>query len=38
MPEINIQTLDKLKNWRVLIYGKQGIGKTSTAKFIPGKT
>ncbi|MCT2870671.1 AAA family ATPase [Limosilactobacillus fermentum] len=25
-------------NWRICIYGKPGVGKTSTVKYLPGKT
>ncbi|WP_170240477.1 AAA family ATPase [Streptococcus hyovaginalis] len=30
--------LERTKNWRILIYGKAGLGKTSLIKYIPGKT
>lgn len=28
----------RTQNWRILIYAKPGTGKTSTIKFLPGKT
>ncbi|MGQ9412180.1 AAA family ATPase [Streptococcus pluranimalium] len=30
--------IQRTKNWRILIYGKAGLGKTSLIKYIPGKT
>jgi len=37
MPVVNAKQLHRTKNWRMLLYGKPGVGKTSSAKFIGGK-
>lgn len=30
--------LNRAKDWRVIIYSKPGVGKTTTVKYMPGKT
>lgn len=38
---MKIKSLKEVKrtdNWRICIYGKPGIGKTSTVRYLPGKT
>lgn len=38
MKLLNTKDMSRAKNWRICIYGKAGIGKTSTIKFLKGKT
>lgn len=38
MPVFSAKKIKKNKNWRVILYGKPGIGKTSSATFLTGKT
>ncbi|WP_374284178.1 AAA family ATPase [Lactococcus sp.] len=38
MKFINATEISRTKYWRVLLYGKPGLGKTSTIKELPGKT
>lgn len=38
MKIINAQNIERTKNWRVLIYGKPGIGKTTVIKQLKGRT
>lgn len=38
MPLVNGKSILRNKNWKVIIYGKPGIGKTSSVKFLKGKT
>lgn len=35
---LNMKKASRSKNWRICIYGKPGIGKTSTIKQLKGKT
>ena len=35
---IRAKDIQRTKNWRILIYGKAGLGKTSLIKNMPGKT
>ena len=37
-PIKHASTINRAKNWRVLIYGKPGVGKTSAIKSLTGKT
>lgn len=34
----NMKAAQRTANWRICIYGKPGVGKTSALKFLPGKT
>ena len=38
MKIINASNIELTKNWRILIYGKPGIGKTTLIKQLKGKT
>ena len=38
MKEIDFKDLDRTKNWRVTLYGKPGVGKTTAIKYLKGKT
>ncbi|WP_411155784.1 AAA family ATPase [Lacticaseibacillus paracasei] len=38
MAVVNGKKLHRSKNWKVLIYGKPGVGKTSAARELSGKT
>ncbi len=38
MPVVNADHFKRTKNWRVLLYGKPGVGKTSSVRFLKGKT
>lgn len=38
MPIVKASEIDKNKNWRVIIYGKPGVGKTSSVTLLNGKT
>ena len=38
MKVMNMKKESRSKNWRICIYGKPGIGKTSTIKQLKGKT
>ena len=38
MKRLNMKKESRSKNWRICIYGKPGIGKTSTIKQLKGKT
>lgn len=38
MPAIDTATLNKFDDWRILVYGKTGAGKTSAAGILTGKT
>lgn len=37
-PIQHAKSLSRTKNWRVLIYGKPGVGKTTAIRYMPGKT
>lgn len=37
-PIKHASSIDRTKNWRVLIYGKPGVGKTSAIRNLDGKT
>lgn len=37
-PTISSMDIDRTKNWRVLIYGKPGVGKTTAIRNLDGKT
>ena len=37
-PIKHASAIDRTKNWRVLIYGKPGVGKTSAIRNLDGKT
>jgi len=37
-PIIKATDLDRSKKWRVLLYGKPGVGKTTTVNYLQGKT
>lgn len=32
------KNISRTANWRICIYGKPGVGKTTTVKYLPGKT
>lgn len=38
MKRVKAENIERTKNWRVLLYGTPGIGKTSAIKNLPGKT
>ena len=38
MKIIKARAIERTKNWRVLLYGKPGLGKTSVIKSLTGKT
>ena len=38
MPAINTDKLSRYSDWRILVYGQQGFGKTSAGKNLKGKT
>lgn len=38
MEIISAKKISRNKDWRVIIYGKPGIGKTSSVRFLKGKT
>ncbi|GAB6091760.1 AAA family ATPase [Furfurilactobacillus curtus] len=38
MAIVNGKNIQRNKNWKVIIYGKPGIGKTSSVKYLKGKT
>lgn len=38
MPVVSAKKISRNKNWKVIIYGKAGVGKTTSAKFLKGKT
>ncbi|MCH5463511.1 AAA family ATPase [Lactobacillus sp. LC28-10] len=38
MPVFSATKIKRMQNWRVILYGKPGIGKTSTVRFLKGKT
>lgn len=38
MPVVSAKKIQRNKNWKVIIYGKAGVGKTTAAKFLKGKT
>ena len=38
MPVVDAKEISRNKNWRVIIYGKPGVGKTSSVKYLKGKT
>lgn len=38
MEIIKASELNRTVNWRIAIYGKPGVGKTSAVKYLPGKT
>ena len=38
MPIVSGKKLHRSKNWKTLIYGKPGVGKTSAIRVLPGKT
>ncbi|WP_170999557.1 AAA family ATPase [Paucilactobacillus kaifaensis] len=35
---VNAKNIKRNKNWRVIIYSKPGVGKTSSIKYLKGKT
>jgi phage nucleotide-binding protein len=37
-PIVSAKSLNRTKNWRVLIYGKPGVGKTTAIRNLDGKT
>lgn len=37
-PIVSAKSLNRIKNWRVLIYGKPGVGKTTAVRQLNGKT
>lgn len=37
-PIVSAKNLNRIKNWRVLIYGKPGVGKTTAVRQLNGKT
>lgn len=38
MPIVKASEIERNKSWRIIIYGKPGVGKTSSANFLKGKT
>lgn len=38
MKVTELKDIKKNKNWRILIYGKPGVGKTTAVKYLKGKT
>ena len=34
----NMKDASRTTNWRMLVYGKPGVGKTSLVRYLPGKT
>lgn len=38
MREIDFKDISRTKNWRVALYGKPGVGKTTAIKYLKGKT
>lgn len=38
MKIVNAKDIKRNKNWRVIIYSKPGVGKTSSIKYLKGKT
>lgn len=37
-PIVSAKSINRIKNWRVLIYGKPGVGKTTAIRNLDGKT
>lgn len=38
MQIVKASEINKTDNWRIAVYGKPGVGKTSVIKYLPGKT